>query len=70
MIQTDDLSAGLKLSAGKMFILFFPFWSRRMGLSFGSREFIRQPQKPRIATPRFKALSVLEVAFPPEAALG
>ena len=47
-----------------------------MGLSFGSREFIRQPQKPCIAkasekkTPRFKALSVLEVAFPPEAALG
>ena len=46
------------------------FRSRRMGLSFGSREFIWQPQKPRIATPRFKALSVLEVAFPPEAALG
>ena len=34
-----------------------------MGLSFGSREFIG-------FSPRFKALSVLEVAFPPEAALG
>lgn len=28
---------------------FFPFWSRWMGLSFGSCEFIRQPQKPCIA---------------------